>query len=172
MADALVAACWFNWRVVSASAALAVEVALRDMRCEGVCAAVFTLPALLPAVELFISPLVVMPPTLVLAPALLEAVVLVFGVPVPAAALALDAALLFMPPAGVLTEPVVFIPVPAEVPAAPVVAPTPAVPVAPIPAATAGTVSRTAPHSSAEMQALLRVLFIVSLLGRTAGTIL
>jgi hypothetical protein len=135
------------------------------MRCAGVWTVLSTLPALLPAVAVLTSPLVDMPPVLVLAPAVLAAVAL--GLGIPDAALVLDEASPLIVPAGVLTAPVVFTPVPAEVPAAPVVAPALAVP--PTPAAMAGTATRTAPHSNAEMQALFRVLFIDSLQGVGSG---
>src|SRR4051812_23045789 len=127
-------------------------------RCAGVWAWLFTLPALLPAVALLRSPLEVMPPVLTEPP-----ILFVFNA---VAALALALASLLSAPAGEVTWPVVLTPVPSEVPAAPVVAPAPTPPpaVPPTPAAMAGSAARTAPHSTAEMQALFRLLFMIVLL--------
>ena len=130
------------WRLVRAVAASALALALLFILAAGVWAAVFTLPALLPAVAVLMSPLLVMPPVLVDVPAATP--VLEGGAPV--AALGLAWAL----------------PTPAEVPATPVVpadAPVPAA--APAPAARAGRASRIEPHRAALMQALLRVLFML-----------
>ena len=102
------ACCWFSRLVVSA--ALESAGALPDTDPEGDWLAVFTLPALFPAVGLSRSPLVVMPPVLVLGSIPLEA--LTPDVLLPVAALVFDEALLLIEPAGVVAEVVPFIPVP------------------------------------------------------------
>src|SRR5262249_4473732 len=81
----------------------------------------------------------------------------------PAAAPALAWALLFRVPAELVICPVVLTPVPSDVPAAPVVAPAPTPPpaVPPTPAARTGSAISTAPHSTAETQALFSMLFMI-----------
>jgi hypothetical protein len=97
-----------------------------------------------------------MPPVLVLEPTPLEAVAVA-----PGKLLVFDEALALVEPVGVVAEVVLFMPVPMVLPAAPVVAPTPALPVPPTPAAKAGKAIRTAPHNSADPHVLIRVLFMV-----------